>query len=357
MSKIVKYLLKTVVFIIFYSIHFFVLSTICSIYDIPTSFFTYGFPIVAIISLSFLTHNSYSISTRFYSYIYYLSTAYLGLVLNLYMFVLVYKSISYFVTLSRMVSTFISIISPIVMSLYGMINARIITTDNVIIKTKIIQETIKIAHLSDLHLGAVYQTQFTTKIVNLIINQIKPDVVIITGDIFDNNFSPKGEWLKPFEKITVPILYVTGNHEEIIGKNEVLKILNKTNIIHIGTNVKGYTIKGVNFFGIDYDIDVKKRINEFGMQKNQLNIVLNHVPSLKPKELDKSEIFLFLCGHSHAGQMIPLHLIDYLISKCFRGLYEENGKYVYVSPGLGTSLFPMRVASSSTIGVITLTKE
>jgi predicted MPP superfamily phosphohydrolase len=66
---------------------------------------------------------------------------------------------------------------------------------------------------------------------------------------------------------------------------------------------------------------------------------------------------MYLCGHTHGGQMFPMHLTSYLSSKCFKGLYEEKGKFVYVSEGLGTALFPIRIGSFSRIGVIKIEKE
>ena len=227
-NKALTLVLKTIVFIIFYSIHFFVLSTISAIYDIPTTLMTYILPILIILFLSFITQKTYSISCQLYAYIYYISTAYLGLILNMYMFILLYKSLSFFIPFTRCASVIIAIISPISVSLYGLINARIITTEEVTIKTALVSSKVTIALLSDLHLGAVYQGGFTNSIVNIIIKEINPDVVLITGDLFDNNFTPRSEWLKPFSKIKAPILYVTGNHEEIIGKEEIVKIISTT---------------------------------------------------------------------------------------------------------------------------------
>ena len=355
-NKALTLVLKTIVFIIFYSIHFFVLSTISAIYDIPTTLMTYILPILIILFLSFITQKTYSISCQLYAYIYYISTAYLGLILNMYMFILLYKSLSFFIPFTRCSSVIIAIISPISVSLYGLINARIITTEEVTIKTALVSSKVTIALLSDLHLGAVYQGGFTNSIVNIIIKEINPDVVLITGDLFDNNFTPRSEWLKPFSKIKAPILYVTGNHEEIIGKEEIVKIISTTKMKHLrNTNISFETIKEVNFIGVDYGVDINTNtIIANKVDKTKFNILLSHIPQCKPNGLEKYGISLMVCGHTHAGQMIPIHLIDYMISKCFKGLYSFKEYYVFVTQGLGTSLFPMRVASNSAIGVIKL---
>ena len=65
-------------------------------------------------------------------------------------------------------------------------------------------------------------------------------------------------------------------------------------------------------------------------------------------------MFLFLSGHTHGGQIFPLHIFAYLANKCYAGLYRsKNGKSnCYVSTGVGASVTPMRIGTRSVIGVI-----
>ena len=360
MIKILKFFIIFFVFAIFYSIHYFILTTISSIYNFPFPFLAYAFPISIMITLSFSTQASYSYSVKLYAIIYWMSTSYLGLILNTAMCCFYYKCINWVFHIEEYrihLGTFMAIILPFIISLYGVIKASIITIDKEInIVSSNCKEKCKIVHLSDLHLGAIYQTRIVEKIDNKVI-KINPDIVEITGDLVDSSMCPCLEWLKPFAKIKVPILYITGNHEEIVGTDKVMSILKHTNITHIGKNLSGFLYNNnINFIGIDYEYDINKRVNEIEIPKDKVNILLTHVPVMTPKELVGSDITLLLCGHTHGGQMFPLHITSYLNSKCFKGLYEYMGKFVYVSSGIGTAVFPMRTLSQSTIGVINVNK-
>lgn len=360
MSKI-KCLLIIIIFSIFYSIHFFILRTISKIIQKPISIRTYTLPIVMMIILSFSTQTSYSISKRCYSYIYFMSTAYLGLIIYIFIFCTLYRILNRLYPIKSIYSNLIlAIICPLLLIIYGIINANRVTVDKTVrIRSKQYKanKPTLIAHLSDLHLGAVYQKDFVQKICDVITNKILPDIIVITGDLFDSSMKPEIEWLEPFNNINVPILYITGNHEELIGLDDVMKVINKSNIIHIGNKMYELKGKNVNFIGVDYGFNLNKKLEEINIKTNQVNIVISHVPNIHPNELERFNILMYLCGHTHGGQMFPMHLTSYLSSKYFKGLYKEKGKYVYVSEGLGTALFPIRIGSFSRIGVIKIEKE
>ena len=68
------------------------------------------------------------------------------------------------------------------------------------------------------------------------------------------------------------------------------------------------------------------------------------------------DIFLFLAGHTHGGQLFPLHILAYYANACFSGLYsdEENKHHVFVSEGVNNNSPPMRVGCSRVFGLITI---
>ena len=44
---------------------------------------------------------------------------------------------------------------------------------------------------------------------------------------------------------------------------------------------------------------------------------------MKPDELNKYNIFLFLAGHIHGGQAFLLNILDYFSFPCYCGLYSD----------------------------------
>jgi predicted MPP superfamily phosphohydrolase len=214
---------------------------------------------------------------------------------------------------------------------------------------------IKILHLSDIHLGPIYQYESSQKIVNEI-NSLNPDIVIITGDFVDGTLKISQEMLNPFDTLTIPILYVTGNHEVMYGKEEFLKLIANTRIKHIGNS--NFEYKNVNFIGADWEDDLDSIIYK-NKDNNNVNVLVAHAPLKFPSDLIDSNIFLMLCGHTHSGQCFPFGL---LIKKCLKnnmilnGLYSYmNSRYIYCVSGCGTSGWPVRsYFSKPRIGLITL---
>ena len=330
------------------------LKEILPLLNIQFTLFWYLFPIILTLSLSLIVYIGYKINEIVYSYSYILVFTIFGHLVNSFTCSLTLIIIKLFIkTIPKEFSIFLTIILPLIMSIYGLINARNIKIERITIHNPRFKGQKKtICHLSDMHLGAVYQREFVQKIVRKI-KELKPDIVVITGDMGDGSLKVKSNWLTPFDTLSMPILYITGNHEQMNGKEAMLAAINETTIKYIGNDI--YDFDNLTFVGVDYEYNLKKRLNEITPHNNEkLNILLCHVPELKPKDLKNFDIFLFLAGHTHGGQIFPFHPFVIIANACFNGLYEEDGCYVYVSPGVGSWGPPMRIGSHSTIGMITI---
>jgi predicted MPP superfamily phosphohydrolase len=237
--------------------------------------------------------------------------------------------------------------------LYGLIHSQnlYIKEDNLVF-TKYNKHK-KICHLSDIHLGGTYRKWFVEKLVNKVIS-INPDIVVITGDLFDGSDKVKLDWLLPFNQLTIPILYVTGNHENLYGVDKALSLVNKTNIKHIGE--KSVNIDGCVFHGFDFKKNRKLLpiLQGYKNNDNEINIVLNHIPEISIQDFCQTNYDIMLCGHTHGGQIFPIHILSYIFNACFMGLYSMNNKHIYVSTGTSTATIPMRILSDSMIEVINI---
>jgi hypothetical protein len=244
--------------------------------------------------------------------------------------------------------------------IFGIYSRKNIILDKNKIKIKDLKSKIKFAHLTDLHLGAMYDKNFVEKLVKLIKTENNIEFIVITGDIVDGNIKLSKEILNPFDSINIPIYYITGNHEEYTNKKENLDIIHNSKIKHLQNTF--ITInENINLIGIDFNWNEYQSKQELIKIKNLIknsyqNILLYHSPIFKFDELISNNICLFLCGHTHGGQVFPLHIIYKYVFYFLDGLYEFNGgnNYVYCCSGCGTSWGPVRFLSKSKIGIIEL---
>ena len=87
-----------------------------------------------------------------------------------------------------------------------------------------------------------------------------------------------------------------------------------------------------------------------------MKILLTHDPThWRRKVLPETDIQLTLSGHTHACQLqIGSYSPAAGIYKEWGGLYEEQGRRLFVSKGIGQALLNMRIGAWPEINVITL---
>ena len=204
---------------------------------------------------------------------------------------------------------------------------------------------LKIAQISDLHIGPTIQTRYVEKVVK-ITNAINPDLIVITGDLADAHTESIKKHLQPLRhlKSRFGIFYVTGNHEYYWSVDTLLpelkslgfKILMSSNeILDIGNSkilIAGIPDPMGKSYATDHKPDLAKARESD--TKTELNILLAHRPD--PYELaEKYGFHLLFAGHTHAGQFFPFSLIIPFVHKYYKGLNRHGKIWLYVNPGTG----------------------
>lgn len=219
-----------------------------------------------------------------------------------------------------------------------------------------------IVQWTDIHLGDLVSQDWFRKTVTKT-NNLKPDLVVITGDIIDNGFEKKDiEALKQL-KTKFGILAVTGNHEYYFNRlNIFLKTAEEQGIRVLRNEcvslTNGIQIAGINDptaeeFG-DAEPSVKEALKNSDPQKPV--ILLSHRANYF-KEAVRQGVDLQLSGHNHVGQLPILDLFIYLTLNYPYGLYREGDAYIYTSCGTGLWAIPMRIFTRGEITGITLKKD
>ena len=230
-----------------------------------------------------------------------------------------------------------------------------------------------IVQVSDLH-----NKRFGTG-QNALINKIdvlSPDVILVTGDLVDRRryeLAPAMEFIEGALQIA-PVIYVPGNHEAWSGRyNEV-----RTALLDAGVTVLeniSYTFArgddGLVFLGArDPDFLTQtyaqgtdtSEISTFldgWKEESSLRILLSHRPELFDLYA-KSRMDMAFSGHAHGGQIrLPLIGALYapdqgLFPQYTAGRYDQGQTSMFVSRGLGNSLFPFRVFNRPELVCVTL---
>jgi predicted MPP superfamily phosphohydrolase len=231
-------------------------------------------------------------------------------------------------------------------------------------------DNLSITQLSDLHLYPSTSKKTFDNIVNLT-NFTNPDILVITGDVFDFDdidFITKNFDFSKF-KAKYGIFAITGNHEYYIKTENFFKIMKHFNIQVLDNRFQNVE-NIVNLIGIDdtenKKINQQKILTEINLQldsnKNYSKlpkILLIHRPDIFDFA-SESGIDLQLSGHTHAGQIPPADIIEFIFFKYMVGLYSKNNKFnskLYISPGTRFWGPPMRLFSKSEITKINLKKN
>jgi predicted MPP superfamily phosphohydrolase len=198
----------------------------------------------------------------------------------------------------------------------------------------------KIVQLSDLHIGSGFTGKWLQQVVDKT-NSLDPDVVVITGDLIDGDPELLHKELLPLMQLKKPVYYVFGNHEYYYGierwRQEFEKlglILLENSSIDLGPVIVGGTvIPKAQAFG-QKEIDLEKTFEKSDVSKPR--ILLSHYPDVFDKAIQHN-VLLQLSGHTHAGQLFwPMNLLTKRANNGYlKGMYEKNGRFLYVSHGTG----------------------
>ena len=209
-----------------------------------------------------------------------------------------------------------------------------------------------IVQISDVHYGMLQENGRLSDIVKRV-NDLQPDLVVITGDLVDEAVSHMEEMAVPLAnlKSRLGVIGIMGNHEFFAGVDRAERIMRQGGIQVLRNEVKVLS-GGLQVLGID-DPTFNRRMGlplpDFDKLLRQLDaekpsILLYHQP-LRFEEVAAAGIGLQLSGHIHGPQFLPMIPVVRLFYPRLRGLHHIEGSYLYVNRGIGTGGPPMRLGS------------
>jgi uncharacterized protein len=249
----------------------------------------------------------------------------------------------------------------------GHLNSRYPRTVHVRIpiQSELTSSNHNIVLVSDIHLGTIVSARRLGRMVSHI-NSFSPDLVLLAGDIIDENLRPVlrkdiGDELRRINS-RLGVVAVTGNHEYIGGVEEAVRYLEEHDVLVLRDQV--VRLGDLYVVGRE-DISIRWFAGQDRMPLEELMaqvepgypvILMDHQP-LGLEEAANHGVDLQVSGHTHHGQLWPFNYITQAIYEQDWGYLRKGNTQYFISCGAGTWGPPVRTTSRPEIVHIVLAPD
>ena len=225
---------------------------------------------------------------------------------------------------------------------------------------------LKIIHFSDLHYGSTITKNNIEKVIAKI-NFLKPDIVVFTGDLIEENIELNEDEIKYLTEALKSIetklgkYAVIGNHDfyneyvdNVLYDSNFKVLNNEYDLIYNKDNTP------IVIYGVENTLYGEPKTDKLNNDLDTYyKILLVHEPDYINNITNNFD--LVLAGHSHNGQVKIPGLKPFWLPVGSRTYYEPyykvNNMDLYVSNGIGSSGINLRFASIPSINLFRITKK
>ena len=222
---------------------------------------------------------------------------------------------------------------------------------------------LKILHISDIHGNSPDKMNLD---IWPAIEALDFDLAVITGDMIISDLDQIKPHLPSIYRLSrrAPVFYVEGNHEMMLFE-EMSDLLRNAGVTVLANERQVWKIGKygpVSIIGLrDYNVLLINRLADLARllsaNDGKFHLILSHEPQVF-EQMKRMKLGLALTGHTHGGQVrIPAFPTLYAPGQGFLpeygdGWYCEGYNKMYVSRGIGVTLFPVRMFNRPEIAVI-----
>jgi len=219
--------------------------------------------------------------------------------------------------------------------------------------------------IADTHYGPINRARWSARTVAAV-NALGPDVIVHAGDLADGSVDQRRQQVAPLgtTRATMARVYITGNHEYFSGAVQWVEYMTElgwtvlhnrhvvlerggSRLVIAGTD--DLTAAGSGTPGHRADLPAAL----LGAPAGVPVVLVAHQPK-EVREAAVADVDLQLSGHTHGGQIWPLHLIVRAEQGALHGLSRHGRTQLYTTRGAGFWGPPFRVFAPSEISVLTL---
>ena len=230
---------------------------------------------------------------------------------------------------------------------------------------------LRIAQISDIHLAEYTEPWFVEQAVRMV-NRLKPDIVLLTGDFIcmgpinkssAEKYAPLCAEL--MGKIECPHRYgVLGNHDWMVNGDLVVASMASVGIPILHNTSLPFERDGARIWiagimdALSWESDVNAAIPKTADKDREPVILMAHEPDILPAVARLNAFDLMVSGHTHGGQVrlpfLPPLLLPPLGKRFVEGHFRMGRTQLYVNRGIGSVGLPFRFRCPSEVTELTL---
>ena len=223
---------------------------------------------------------------------------------------------------------------------------------------------LRLVQVTDIHLGPFFSEKELAWAIDMA-NEAKAHVALVTGDLISRIGDPLDVCLHQLARLRAEagVIGCLGNHERYTQTEDYVTQQTKLSgieILRTQARLFRFGNASINFAGVDYQEFRRPYLVGTAslLAPDSTNILLSHNPDVFPVAA-RQGYDLTLAGHTHGGQVnfeiLHQNLNPALyFTRFVRGLYQHEGKAIYVGSGLGTIGVPVRLGAPAEIALIHL---
>ena len=227
-----------------------------------------------------------------------------------------------------------------------------------VITDKPLAEPLRIALVSDTHLGRWFGNRQIDRLITLVDTE-QPDTVVLAGDIMNDDtvYYDKTNMHERLSKLTAPLgVYATLGNHDYFGYQRQIAAAAKNAGITVLDNQSVLLNDAVWLIGRSDDSDLMRLSAQdlvAQVDTDKPVLFLEHRPSAID-EISALPIDLHLSGHTHGGQIFPLTMLLKWFAPLAYGTKITDDTTFLVTSGYGFGAVPFRLGTRSEIWLITL---
>lgn len=225
---------------------------------------------------------------------------------------------------------------------------------------------LRLVQISDIHLSSFFSRDQLRRVVDQA-NDLRADLALVTGDLITAPGDPLDEAIEELSRLRADrgVLGCLGNHE-IVARSEretvrmgarcgMRFLRQQAECLHFGC-------ARLNIAGVDYQRKQRPYLTgtESLRRDDAVNLLLSHNPDVFPVAAAQGWD-VTVAGHTHGGQITLEYLHPSLNPARFYtpftyGLYQQEGRSLFVTSGLGTVGIPARLGTQAEIALLRLAR-